>query len=79
MVHYEVKEWIMNGWGWYPPIESIFNNAFRERKHCKTYIKFLIKFIKKLKTDGGLVTLMSYSGFSTEEKNDLYNSYNIIK
>ena len=74
MVHQELKEWVLNQWGWYYPIDSIFNSVWRDRKHLKTYIKFLIKLIRNLKKDGSVPTLLRYSGFTEKEKLELIKS-----
>lgn len=74
MIHQELKEWVINGWGWWGPIDSIFSNAWKDRKELKTYIKFLIKLIKKLKSEGSYPVLLSYSGFSDDERCELLKS-----
>lgn len=75
MIHQELKEWTINGWGWYGPMDSIFRNVWIERKLLKTYITFLIKLIRKLKNDGSRPTLMRYSGFTQDEKDEIMKTY----
>lgn len=74
MIHQELKEWVINGWGWWGPIESIFSNAWRDRKGLKVYINFLIKLIRKLRSEGSYPVLLSYSGFSDDERCELLKS-----
>jgi hypothetical protein len=75
MIHQELKEWIESGWGWYQPMTSILNGALEEKDKCKTYITMLLKLRQKLKDDGGYKTMMNYSGFTQEEKDNLTKRY----
>ena len=74
MIHQELKEWVIKGWGWYGPMDSIFRNVWPERHERKTYIKFLIKLIRNLKDNGSHPTLVSFSGFNEIEKKELIDS-----
>ena len=75
MIHEEIAEWHMNGWGWYYPLAAIIGNAWKERSQCRVYVKMLVKLMRNFKDNGGLPVLMGYSGFSKEFKQKMIDNY----
>jgi hypothetical protein len=76
MVHEEIMEYVLNGWGWYYPIASIISGVWPDRHKCIYYIKFLIKLMRKMyDEDGAFHVIIQYEGFSESEKKHYINRY----
>lgn len=75
MIHEEIAEWIKNGWGWYYPITSMISNVWAERRECNSYVKMLVKLMRKMKDSTGLPIMLEYSGFTEEFKSNLSKEY----
>lgn len=74
MVHEEVAEWAMNGWGWGPPLFHTFQMAWPERKNCRVYLRMLVKLIRNMKKDS-LGTLLAFTGFDQKKKQQIRNQW----
>jgi hypothetical protein len=75
MIHDEIGDWLSHGWGWWYPMNSIFNGVWKDRHKCKYYVKALIKMIRNMKDTSGIQVMMKYTGFSDEQKQKIYNGY----
>lgn len=68
MIHEEIAEWWLNGWGWYYPLAHTIKNVWPQRVKCRVYVKMLLKLMRNFKDNGGMCVLGNYSGFSKEFK-----------
>jgi hypothetical protein len=75
MIHEEIAEWHMNGWGWYYPLASLIGNVWKERSQCRVYVKMLLKLMRNFRDNGGLPVLVGYSGFDDEFKQKMIDNY----
>ena len=73
--HQELKMWVLNGWGWMPVADSVFRDAYKQRKYFRTYVKALIKIIRNAKTTSMYNVLAGYSGFTVKEKEEISQYY----
>ncbi len=78
MIHEEIAEWHMNGWGWYYPLASLIGNVWKERSQCRVYVKMLVNLMRNFRDNGGLPVLVGYSGFDDEFKQLRLSWLNII-
>lgn len=82
MVHEELLEWMCNKWGWGRPISQMIKDCYKSRHNIPSYVKFLRDLKKRMSIDGwngkGLVpplaVMLSYSGFTEQQKNRLIES-----
>jgi hypothetical protein len=77
--HEELSMWVRNGWGWKPVADAALEDAYKQRKHFRTYVKALIKIIRNIEATSCYDVLTKYSGFSEKEKNKIIEYYMYAK
>lgn len=76
MIHEELAECMVEGWGWKSTMESIYRNAIVDKEKCEAYIEALDKIIANLEEHSLIYVMLRYSGFTEEFKDKLCESIN---
>lgn len=75
MVHEEIAEFIVMGWGWYPPLLSIMDDIKEQGENLKIYLNALYKIKEKIEETSAFEVIMGYSGFSAEQRERFREKY----
>ena len=80
MIYEELLDWMCQKWGWWYPISQVIKDSYKERHQFPAYIKFLRNLKKKMTISKdkkieclapSIEAMLSFSGFSPEQKNRL--------
>lgn len=84
MIHNEILDWMISGWGYLPVLTDSIKNAYVDRHKMPMYIKFLRDLKKRMSTNindysgvlpNSIKTMLEYSHFTPFQKNKLLSSY----